>query len=434
MSLMIVAMEKPTRGLVGTVADHVRPKREGRMGISDRRHAPFRSVAQPLVRLFSDARLHRNPDGVVQALDVSSAAVAWDVYVDRLGSVELAARVGPPDPAACLPVGRIGVRPMPFYSGPRQLLRRLPRVLGAVRAATSGTSLCLFRLPGTVSLIGAAWCRLQGRRYVVEVIGDPASVLRSGVLGPVGSLLATACARLMRWVVAGADAGHYVTERTLQALYPIAPGAVEHSYSNVNLTEEDFTPGPRTDPRPVRRLIAVGTHDQLYKGHDDLIRAVALLAGLGFDVQLGLVGDGRHHDVLRQLARTVGVQDRVTFHGRVNVRADLRRLLDEADLFCMPSRTEGLPRALVEAMARGVPAVGTTAGGIPELIEPRFCTRPSDPGALAELIATFIDGTVDVALASREVWQRAQRFTPNQQTERVANWLDDLARLARSSS
>ena len=408
----------------------------------DRKHGqsgvPHSSGAQPAghasVRLFSEARLHRNPDGAIQALDVSSAAAAWDAYVDRLGSVELAARVGPPNPAACLPVGRIGVCPLPFYSGPRQLLRRLPRVLGAVRTATSGTSLCLFRLPGTIGLIGATWSMLRRHRYALEVIGDPAGVLRSGVLGPVGRLLAPACAVWMRWVVAGASAGYFVTESTLQSLYPLAPGAPEHSFPLVNLADEDFTAGPRSDRRPVRRLIAVGTHDQLYKGHDDLIRALALLAARGLDLHLGLVGDGRHHDTLRQLARANRVADRVTFHGRVNARGDLRQLLDEADLFCMPSRTEGLPRALIEAMARGVPAVGTTAGGIPELIEPRFCTRPSDPGALAALIATFADGTVDVALASREVWQRAQHFTASQQAERVSRWHDEIARLARRSS
>lgn len=391
-------------------------------------------AASPLVRIFSEARLQRVLGGAVHAVDYASGAGAWDMYVERLDDVEVAARVRPATDSTGVPVGQIRVRALPFYSGPRQLVMRLPRVLWAVRAATTGASLCVFRLPGTVGFLGAAWCRLRGRRYAVEVIGDPAGVLRSGVLGQGGRLLAAASAGWMRYVVAGADAGRFVTSRTLQSLYPLAPGVAEHSYSNVSLTEEDFIAGPRTDPRPVRRLIAVGTHDQLYKGHDDLIRAVALLAGRKIDVHLDLVGDGRHHGLLQELARANGVDDRVTFHGRINAREELRGLLDEADLFCMPSRTEGLPRALIEAMARGVPAIGTAVGGIPELINAKFCAPPSNPEALAALITAFADGTVDVAEASQEVWLDAQAFRPDRQADRITNWLDEIARLVQSDS
>ena len=389
---------------------------------------------QPLVRLFSEVRLHRASDGGIRAIDVSGSEYAWNRYVDRLGAVELVARVGPPDSLADLDVGRIHVRPLPYYSGLRQLLRRLPRLLWALRDATSGASLCIFRLPGTTSLLGAAWCRVRRRRYVVEVVGDPVGVLESGVLGRVGRLTAPACGLLMRWAIAGACAGRYVTEVALQAGYPLATGAAEFSYSNVNLTADDFTPTPRLNPGPIRRLIAVGSQDQLYKGHDDLIRAVALLSDSGLRLQLGLVGDGRYHDALRQLACSCGVEDQVTFHGRVNVRADLHRLLDESDLFCMPSRTEGLPRALIEAMARGLPAIGTSVGGIPELIEPQHCARPSDPEALAELVAAFATGTVNLKEASHKVWQTAKRFAPDQQASRAERWLDAIALLAKNDS
>lgn len=392
------------------------------------------SFTPPVIRLFTEARLHRHMLGGVKAVDPGSAAAAWDPYVDRLEAAELAARVGPPNQAAGHDIGRIAIYPLPFYSGPRQLILRLPTILRAIGAATQGVPLCVFRLPGTVSLVGAAWCRLRRRRYVVEVIGDPAGVLKSGVLGPVGCFVAPAGAWLMRWVVGGARAGRYVTEAALQSAYPLARGAAEYRYSNVTLTTDDFTPGPRKRSRRIRRLIAVGTHDQLYKGHDDLIRALAVLVARGFDLQLGLAGDGRYHNELQRLARDCGVEDRVAFHGRVNSRADLRHLLDEADLFCMPSRTEGLPRALIEAMARGVPAIGTTVGGIPELINPEFCIRPGDPEALAALIESFANGAVDPELVSSVVWHRAQRFAPHQQARRINQWLDEIAGLARAAS
>lgn len=393
---------------------------------------PAPPTPRPVVRIFSEVRLQRDIGGFIEALDHSSGASAWDVYVEQLGAVDLAARVAPTDGTFGVPLGRIAVHPLPFYSGARQLVRRLPRVISAVLKATSGPSVCLFRLPGTLGLIGGAWCRMCGRPYAVEVVGEPQEVLRSGVLGPVGQMLALAVGLLMRWVVKGSAAGRYVTNSTLQKVYPLALGVPEHRYSNVRLADEDFTTTPRSQSEPVRRLLAVGTQDQLYKGHDDLIHAVALLRKQGLDVELGLVGDGRYHQWLVALAARVGVADVVTFHGRVNARADLRLLLDECDLFCMPSRTEGLPRALIEAMARGVPAIGTDVGGIPELLEPRFCIPPNNPSALAALIQKFADGTIDAERASAVVWSKAQRFRHQQQAERIRLWLAEVAELAGS--
>ncbi|WP_375423620.1 glycosyltransferase [uncultured Friedmanniella sp.] len=383
----------------------------------------------PRLRIFTETRLHRRPDGSVVVVDRSSGAEAWEPYRRRLGQVDLAARLSRSEAVDGVPVGPVAIHALPSYRGVPQLVRRLPRVLRAVLGATAAPDLCLFRLPGTISLVGASWCRLRRRRYAVEVVGDPADVLRSGVLGPAGTWLAPAVAAATRWAVAGAAAGRYVTARTLQGRYPLAPGAAEYHYSNVRLAAEDLTTGPRP-ARAVRRLVAVGTHDQLYKGHDDLIRAAALLAVRGVPVALSLVGDGRHHDELRQLARDCGVERLVTFHGRVNDRAALRELLDAADLFCMPSRTEGLPRALIEAMARGLPAVGTTVGGIPELLPPPWLVPPSDPGALAGLVGRFVDGSVDYAAASAQAWQRGQEFAPGPQAERVERWLAELDALA----
>lgn len=384
---------------------------------------------QPRLRIFSEARLCRRPDGSIAAVDRSSGAEAWQSYQEQLGVVELAARVREAGSADGVDLGGIGIHPLPYYQGAGQLVRRLPWVLPAVLAATAGPSLCLFRLPGALSLLGASWCRFRGRRYAVEVVGDPFDVLRSGVLGRAGQLLAPAAGAAMRWVVGGAAAARYVTAGALQARYPPAVGVADHHYSNVRLEAADLTPAPRP-ARPVRRLLAVGTHDQLYKGHDDLILATALLADREVPVTLDLVGDGRHHAELRELARSLGVAHLVTFHGRVNDRARLRALLDQADLFCMPSRTEGLPRALIEAMARGLPAVGTDVGGIPELLEPPYRVPARDPGALADLVERFVDGTVGYAQASALGWQRAQEFGPQPQAERIRGWLVEVDALA----
>ena len=69
----------------------------------------------------------------------------------------------------------------------------------------------------------------------------------------------------------------------------------------------------------------------------------------------------------------------------------MRHYLDAADLFILSSRTEGLPRALVEAMARGLPCIGTDIGGIPELLERKALVPVNNSELLAKKIYSFLN-------------------------------------------
>jgi L-malate glycosyltransferase len=76
----------------------------------------------------------------------------------------------------------------------------------------------------------------------------------------------------------------------------------------------------------------------------------------------------------------------VHFRGNLPSGQAVRAALDAADIFVLPSRQEGLPRALVEAMARALPCIGSTIGGIPELLPPADLVPPGDAEALAAKI------------------------------------------------
>jgi glycosyltransferase involved in cell wall biosynthesis len=98
---------------------------------------------------------------------------------------------------------------------------------------------------------------------------------------------------------------------------------------------------------------------------------------------LAIVGDGRHRRSLESRVRRLGIGDSVVFLGHLPFGPAVRRELDRADLFVLPSRQEGLPRALLEAMARALPAIGSTVGGIPELLAPQDLVPANDPSLLA---------------------------------------------------
>lgn len=104
-----------------------------------------------------------------------------------------------------------------------------------------------------------------------------------------------------------------------------------------------------------------------------------------------LIGDGQFRPQLEAQTRALGVSDRVRFAGELPSGEAVRAELDRADLFVLPSRSEGLPRALIEAMARGLPCIGSTVGGIPELLHQDDLVCPNDATGLFRMIDTCIE-------------------------------------------
>jgi glycosyltransferase involved in cell wall biosynthesis len=195
----------------------------------------------------------------------------------------------------------------------------------------------------------------------------------------------------MRRLCAGAAATGYVTEHALQRRYPPASASFTTYFSDVELSEGTFVTAPRTPRREgTFTLVTVGSLAQMYKAPDVQIDAVAQLVKEGLDLRLVLIGDGKHRPELEARAATRGITDRVVFRGQLTAGAAVRAELDAADLFCMPSRTEGMPRALIEAMARGLPCIGSTMGGIPELLPAEDMVPPGDVAALAAAIRAVV--------------------------------------------
>ena len=99
------------------------------------------------------------------------------------------------------------------------------------------------------------------------------------------------------------------------------------------------------------------------------IHAFARCVNAGHDLTLRFIGDGRRRQDLEALAAQLNCRDRIVFAGQIASTAVVAEL-DQADLFVLPSRHEGLPRAMIEAMARALPCIGSDVAGFPELLPP----------------------------------------------------------------
>lgn len=142
-------------------------------------------------------------------------------------------------------------------------------------------------------------------------------------------------------------------------------------------------------------LLWVGRLDPV-KGLDELVDAMGLLRDR--PVTLVLVGEGEYEDDTRRRIDRLGVTDRVRLVGR---RDDVPRLLAAADVFVFPSRTEGMPNALLEAMAAGLPIVTTDVPGCRDLITHESTGLLVRSGEVEPLA-----GTVERLLTDRDLADR----------------------------
>ncbi|WP_433055271.1 glycosyltransferase [Dactylosporangium sp. CS-033363] len=374
----------------------------------------------------TEQRYLRTPDGRVWSTSGASNDF-WQRYRAVFDEVRVVARcedvAGHPVDACRVDGDGVGVHPLPHYVGPVRYLLQWRRLRRALKSAVEPGDAVLLRVP---SAIGTLLRKRIRQPFGLEVVGDPYDAFAPGASRhPLRPLLRWWFTRQLRSQGRDASAVSYVTEKALQERYPAAPGAVTAAYSSIQLEAGAFAERPRKDtgsPRVLLRLVSVGSLEQPYKGIDVLIEALPRLAAAGIEASLVHVGDGRCRPDLERLVRERRLGGRVSFAGAVPPGAPVRLFLDDADLFVLPSRTEGLPRALIEAMARGLPAVASRVGGVPELLGPARQVPPGDPAALARAITALAADPAAMAAASALNLARARTYSAETLARRRADF------------
>ncbi|HSR16427.1 MAG TPA: glycosyltransferase, partial [Gemmatimonadales bacterium] len=205
----------------------------------------------------------------------------------------------------------------------------------------------------------------------------------------------------------------------------LSPDLVTTIHNGIEVDRFAPRPGDRQEARaefgipgaaPVVITVAVLRRP---KGIQDALAALPSILHAVPDLHYLVVGDGPFRSELEGLAAAVAPTGRVLFAG---VRHDVARLLSAADLFLLPSHTEALPTVVAEALAAGLPIVGTTVGGIPEMIDPEIgiLVPPRHPAAIAEATIRLLDDPERRrACGRRGAGVARERFNIVTQTERL---------------
>jgi len=368
------------------------------------------------VCIVLENRCLRTPDGCVW----TNSGFSYDFfsrYLAAFDQVRAVARVLDVDevPTKLKRADGEGVEfaAVPYYIGPLAFVKRAHAVSRAVHEAVHPEDAVILRIPSNLAnCLMPVLCRRK-QPYAVEVVGDPLSVYSAGaVRHPLRPFFRWWFHNQQVAQCQGACAASYVTQQALQQRYP-CPGFTT-GISSVELPPPAYVAEPRSyagAPDRPSKIVTVGSLEQMYKGVDVLIRAVGACRADGLQLELQVVGDGRHRHELEQLAQHSGLADYVTFSGQLPAGEPVRAELDSAALFVLASRSEGLPRAMLEAMARALPCLGTSVGGIPELLDERDLVSPGDYHQLSAKISEVLTTPTRLAQMSARNLTAAQAFS-----------------------
>lgn len=277
-----------------------------------------------------------------------------------------------------------------------------------VRKAVEKADMVLARFASFSSAFVCSVAHKMGKPVFAEVMSCGWDGLWNH--GLKGKLAAPVMLLAVRKSLRNADYALYVTEEFLQNRYPCKNKTV--GVSDVVIGEIDDGVRQKrsdkiaqTDSRNIT-LMTSGAVNVWYKGQHFVIRAIPLLNQMGIRVKYYCVGQG-DPGYLKKVAKKCGVEDQVVFTGAVS-HDEVFSLLDECDIYVQPSLQEGLPRALVEAMSRGCPAIGAKTGGIPELLPDTCIVKRKSVKNIAETIKKMLDNGLK-QYSERSFW-RAMDF------------------------
>jgi len=339
----------------------------------------------------------------------------WKPYLDVFDQVMVIARVkwvsAPQENWQRSDGQGVSFYPLPYYLGPWQYMQKLWTLRRKLKHTAQGSQALILRVPSQLANTFLPF--LQDHPFALEVLGDPYDVFAPNVIQhPLRPFFRWYGVRLLRDLCQKACAVSYVTQNSLQKRYVPGRSTWATTCSDVQIPNECFAAQPRTGKSNASEwnLLTIASMSQTYKGIDLLIAAVGKCMSQGLNLKLVIIGDGIYRQQYEQQAYNLGLDDRIQFKGHLPYGPAIFQELRQADLFVLASRTEGLPKALIEAMAVGLPCLGSEVGGIPELLAPEDLFPPENISALSEKIAEILKNPSHLAQMSQRNLIKANEY------------------------
>lgn len=309
-----------------------------------------------------------------------------DFYIKLFGSITIVARSknmsSVPDGYLIANGEFVTVIGMPNLSSVRMLFKR-----GAIRQRMleiiESHDFLIARLPSEYGLLCLDMAHRLNRSVLTEVVANAFDCLfyQSSWIKRVYAFLLE---YRVRKAVVKSDYVSYVTRQYLQNKYPAAHGAVTIGVSDASISLMNATPRTINNDKPIN-ILTIANPDLAIKSVDTAVKATVLLEKLGYRCHLNVLGgDGKNY-----ISKYGALPTHVTFHAAVPSE-DVQRFIEQSDIYIQPSLTEGMPRALLEAMSNGLPCCTTPVGGMRDVVHHECLFDKKDYRALVNILIKLI--------------------------------------------
>ena len=380
------------------------------------------------IAVFSEDIVYRSEDG--SFFSGNPLPILYRKLAQLTGSVvlssptvDIASKV---DNSSAIPPICISGRP--YYEGSVVgFFRNLPRIfrptLKNIDVNVRQADLVMIRLPSPIGIVVWRKAKALKKPVFLYIAGDIREV---AVRGDKYKGLVRVCVAL------AAQIFHHLTRHMAKgslvftigsALYEEFQGLAKRCVNLIPsvVSEQDIVFRSDACERESIRLLYVGRLVPV-KGLRYLLEALPLLWDRKIAAKLWIVGDGYHRSALEDTVSTLKLQDHVHFLGRIPFGPKLFEIYRQADLFVLPSLSEGIPKTLLEAMASGVPIVATRVGGIPDVIQhgkTGLLVKPRSPRSLAEAIEQIVRDKSLRKRIVRNAYAFVREHTVEKQAERM---------------
>lgn len=302
--------------------------------------------------------------------------------------------------------------PVPMFHGIKDYARVYFQVGSSLKNVVKGCDAALLRVPSTLALRVGNLVMRSKIPYACEVVYDAEDGWR-GYKG-LSRLAWKRIDKQMRVLCSKADGISCVTEHYLQQHYfSLKQDSFTAHYSSLALKKEFYGQPKKYNTKNSILIahISQNVGEQSGKGHRQTIEAIKLLKDRGFDVRVKFVGNDRKGGIeqYKQYGKELGVGNEVQFTGFLN-KSDISNLLSDADIYVMPTKAEGLPRVIIEAMAKGLPCITTPVSGNPELVGEHFLVDYYDTETLANRIEELASDPQLYEKTSKENYDRSLKY------------------------